>query len=82
MAAPIHWPRYGLGAVLVLSDRTDLDDLGRELEATRGLTDALRAQAHEFNNRLHALSGMLELGLFDNDPECRMSGGGRSDALG
>lgn len=24
----------------------------------------------------------LELGLFDNDPECRMSGGGRSDALG
>lgn len=55
-----------LGAVLVLSDRTDLDDLGRELEATRGLTDALRAQAHEFNNRLHALSGMLELGLFED----------------
>lgn len=60
--------RHGrdLGTVLVLADRTDLDDLGRELEATRGLTDALRAQAHEFNNRLHALAGMLHLGLFED----------------
>ncbi|MFT3876338.1 MAG: histidine kinase [Propioniciclava sp.] len=55
-----------LGTVLVLADRTDLDDLGRELEATRGLTDALRAQAHEFTNRLHALAGMLHLGLFED----------------
>lgn len=51
-----------LGVVVVLSDRTDLDDLGRELEATRALTDALRAQAHEHANQLHALSGMLHLG--------------------
>lgn len=51
-----------LGAVAILSDRTDLDGLARELEATRALTDALRAQAHEYTNRLHALSGMLQLG--------------------
>ncbi len=51
-----------LGAVVVLRDRTDLDDLGRELEATRALTDALRAQTHEHANRLHALSGLLQLG--------------------
>lgn len=51
-----------LGTVFVLRDRTDLDDLGRELEVTRALTDALRAQTHEHSNRLHALAGMLHLG--------------------
>lgn len=53
---------HDLGTVLVLADRTDLDDLSRELEATRGLTDALRAQAHEYTNRLHVLAGLLHLG--------------------
>lgn len=54
-----------LGTVVVLSDRTDLDGLGRELEATRALTDALRAQAHEHTNRLHTLLGLLHLGHLD-----------------
>ena len=54
-----------LGQVLILRDRSDLDTLARELEATRALTDALRAQAHEHSNRLHALQGMLHLGRLD-----------------
>jgi len=51
-----------LGQVLILRDRSDLDHLARELEATRALTDALRAQAHEHTNRLHALTGLLHNG--------------------
>ncbi|MFL6132896.1 MAG: histidine kinase, partial [Nocardioidaceae bacterium] len=51
-----------LGQVLILRDRSDLDQLARELEATRALTDALRAQAHEHTNRLHALTGLLHNG--------------------
>jgi two-component system, CitB family, sensor kinase len=51
-----------LGTVLTLRDHTNLDDMARELEATRALTDALRAQAHEHTNRLHALDGLLHLG--------------------
>ena len=51
-----------LGSVLILRDRTDLDGLARELEATRALTDALRAQAHEHSNRLHTLTGLLHHG--------------------
>jgi two-component system CitB family sensor kinase len=51
-----------LGQVLTLRDRTDLDAAARELEATRALTDALRAQSHEHRNRLHALGGLLHLG--------------------
>jgi two-component system CitB family sensor kinase len=59
---PVQREGQDLGMVLTLRDRSDLDALGRELEATRALTDALRAQAHEYANRLHALGGMLHLG--------------------
>jgi len=59
---PVQREGKNLGMVLILRDRSDLDELGRELEATRALTDALRAQAHEYTNRLHALNGMLHLG--------------------
>lgn len=51
-----------LGRVLTLRDRTDLEALTRELDAVRTLTAALRAQRHEFANRLHVLSGLLQTG--------------------
>lgn len=54
-----------LGTVLTLRDRTDIDDLNRELETVRGLFDALRAQSHEHTNRLHAVSGLMSLGHFE-----------------
>ncbi|MBL0779933.1 sensor histidine kinase [Streptomyces albidoflavus] len=53
------------GAVATLRDRTELEALGRELDATRALLDALRAQDHEHANRLHTLLGLLELGLYE-----------------
>ncbi|GGY67918.1 histidine kinase [Streptomyces omiyaensis] len=53
------------GAVATLRDRTELERLGRELDSTRGLIDALRAQDHEHANRLHTLLGLLELELYD-----------------
>ncbi|MBW5483401.1 PAS domain-containing protein [Streptomyces bambusae] len=57
------------GAVATLRDRTELERLGRELDSTRGLIDALRAQDHEHANRLHTLLGLLELGLYDEAVE-------------
>ncbi|WP_344858127.1 sensor histidine kinase [Amycolatopsis ultiminotia] len=51
-----------LGTVLTFRDRTDLDTLTRELDGIRSLSDGLRAQRHEFANRLHTLSGLLQLG--------------------
>ncbi|MFJ8001080.1 ATP-binding protein [Streptomyces sp. NPDC096310] len=50
------------GAVVTLRDRTELEQLGRELDSTQGLLDALRAQDHEHANRLHTVLGLLELG--------------------
>ncbi|MEU0988350.1 sensor histidine kinase [Streptomyces sp. NPDC005953] len=49
------------GAVATLRDRTELEQLGRELDSTRGLIDALRAQDHEHANRMHTVLGLLEL---------------------
>jgi two-component system CitB family sensor kinase len=51
-----------LGAVVTLRDRTELENALRQLDEVRVLTDALRAQQHEFSNRMHALTGLLELG--------------------
>lgn len=48
---------------MTLRDRTELEQLGRELDGSRGLIDALRAQDHEHANRLHVLLRLLELGL-------------------
>ncbi|MFF4325639.1 ATP-binding protein [Streptomyces sp. NPDC048387] len=53
------------GAVATLRDRTELEHLSRELDSTKGLIDALRAQDHEHANRLHTLLGLLELGLHE-----------------
>lgn len=49
------------GAVLTLQDHTDVEALTRELDGERSLTESLRAQQHEFSNRLHAIEGLLEL---------------------
>jgi len=50
------------GSVVTLRDRTELAGLLRELDSVKGLTDALRAQQHEFANRMHIVAGLLELG--------------------
>lgn len=50
------------GGVLILRDRTELHQLLQDLDGARDATSALRAQAHEFSNRMHVISGLLELG--------------------
>ncbi|UGQ12014.1 sensor histidine kinase [Yinghuangia sp. ASG 101] len=64
-ARDVRRERRDLGRVLTVRDRTDLEHVTRELDAVRGLTHALRAQRHEFANRLHTLSGLLQLGHTD-----------------
>lgn len=51
-----------VGSVTTLRDRTELTALRRELDVSRHTTDTLRAQAHEFSNRLHTIAGLVELG--------------------
>jgi two-component system CitB family sensor kinase len=58
---PVEVHGQPVGAVVTLRDRTDLDALLHELDDVRTLADALRAQEHEFANRLHVIGGLLEL---------------------
>lgn len=61
---PISSRGRPLGSVTTLRDRTELITLQRELDAVHLATETLRAQAHEFSNRLHTISGLIELGEF------------------
>ena len=59
-----HVSRDGrdLGTVLVVRDRTDVESLTRQLDAVQLMSTVLRAQRHEFANRLHLLNGLLHSG--------------------
>jgi len=54
-----------LGTVLVVRDRTDVESLTRQLDAVQLMSTVLRAQRHEFANRLHLLNGLLHSGHVD-----------------
>lgn len=51
-----------VGAIATFRDQTELEQLTRELNGARTYADTLRAQAHEFANKLHTIAGLLELG--------------------
>ncbi|KQV94400.1 histidine kinase [Streptomyces sp. Root369] len=70
-----------LGAVVTVRDRTELIGLLRELDSVRGLTDALRAQQHEFTNRMHTVAGLLDIGDSDAAYEYAVESAGAEQAL-
>ncbi|MGO4615013.1 ATP-binding protein [Nocardia sp. 2YAB30] len=51
-----------LGAVLTVRDRTDVESLTRQLDAVQSMSTVLRAQRHEFSNKMHLISGLLHSG--------------------
>src|SRR6478735_10680420 len=59
---PVLVAGRNVGWVVTIRDRTELEALLRQLDSVEGLTTALRAQEHEFSNRLHVLSVLLEMG--------------------
>ncbi|NOL42801.1 GHKL domain-containing protein [Kribbella sandramycini] len=54
-----------LGSVTTLRDRTELAQLERELGLFRSSAELLRAQTHEFANQLHTISGLIQIGEYD-----------------
>lgn len=61
-ARPVSREGRELGTVLVVRDRTDVELLTRQLDAVKLMSTVLRAQRHEFANRLHLLNGLLHNG--------------------
>ncbi len=57
----IHVRGREAGHVATFRDSTELAGLGQGL-GVDSLTDALRAQAHEYANRLHTIAGLVQMG--------------------
>lgn len=61
---PVRVRGRDVGHVITLRDSRELPSLSAGF-GVDSLTDALRAQAHEFSNRLHTIAGLVELGRGD-----------------
>ncbi|MDR6999095.1 DcuS/MalK family sensor histidine kinase [Neobacillus niacini] len=54
-----------VGAIATFRDKTEIQLLAEQLTGVRIYADALRAQAHEFMNKLHVILGMVHMGNYD-----------------
>lgn len=50
-----------IGFLLILRDRTEMLELADQLTGSTHIVEALRASTHEFLNKLHIISGMLQM---------------------
>lgn len=48
--------------LLIMRDKTELAEMGEQLSGTSHVIDALRANTHEYMNKLHVISGLLQIG--------------------
>lgn len=53
------------GAIATFRDRQDVKQLAEELVGVRSLLESVRAQSHEFTNKLHAIAGLIEMGQYE-----------------
>ncbi len=58
---PILFENQAIGVVASFRDKSELDHLSAELQRVKLYSEALRAQTHEFSNKLHTISGYLQL---------------------
>lgn len=54
-----------IGAVGVLRDRTEYVRLAEDLSGARLLVDSMRANNHDFKNKLHVILGLLQMKAYD-----------------
>lgn len=54
-----------IGVVSSFQDLTEVKQMAEELTGIKRLTFGLRAQSHEFMNKLHTISGLLQLEEYD-----------------
>ncbi len=60
-SSPIFYEGALVGAVSTFRTKTEIDRLARELAQVTQYAQALRAQTHEFSNKLYTISGLLYL---------------------
>ncbi|MDT8859285.1 sensor histidine kinase [Alkalihalobacillus sp. MEB130] len=63
---PIHVKGNYTGTLVTMIDRTDATRLAEELTGVKSLVEALRAQNHEYMNKLHSIAGLIQLERTDD----------------
>ncbi|MCR5764065.1 MAG: Spo0B domain-containing protein [Treponema sp.] len=53
------------GAVAIIHDRTEYIKLMEDLSGTKYLVDSMRANNHDFTNKLHVILGLIQIGEYD-----------------
>ncbi|MDR6121311.1 CitB family two-component system sensor histidine kinase MalK [Bacillus sp. SLBN-46] len=54
-----------VGAISTFRDKTEVNQLAEQLTGVRTYAEALRAQSHEFMNRLHVILGMVQIKAYE-----------------
>ena len=59
---PVQVKGKNAGAVAIFQDLTEVKRLAEELTGVKAFVQALRVQTHEHKNKLHTITGLLQLG--------------------
>ena len=62
---PIRKNGIVTGAVGILRNRTEYTKLMEDLTGTRYLVDSMRANNHDFTNKLHVILGLIQMEMYD-----------------
>ena len=54
-----------IGAVAILHNRAEYTKLMEDLAGTRYLVDSMRANNHDFTNKLHVILGLIQMEMYD-----------------
>ena len=62
---PVKEENSIIGAVGILHNRTEYTKLMEDLTGTRYLVDSMRANNHDFTNKLHVILGLIQMEMYD-----------------
>lgn len=62
---PIKDDNETVGCVCILHNRTEYTKLMEDLAGTRYLVDSMRANNHDFTNKLHVILGLIQMEMYD-----------------
>ncbi len=62
---PIKEEEKVVGAIGILHNRTEYTKLMEDLTGTRYLVDSMRANNHDFTNKLHVILGLIQMEMYD-----------------
>ncbi len=63
---PIKEDGVTVGIIAILHNRAEYTKLMEELSGTRYLVDSMRANNHDFTNKLHVILGLIQMEMYDD----------------